>query len=147
MHSSPSLRWGTLLLATVVDELAVEIRSEVSSSADQLAQALARNRAQLAAMTDEEERAQRADAIDRFAQYADLLREATAATLARYSFKLVFADGRWDLAEKDLSALPHIGELVDLADGERWRIRESQLVAPLPPGKPPHEFFVCAPAG
>jgi hypothetical protein len=125
----------------------VEIRPDASSSADQLAEALARHRAQLASVPDEEERAQRADAIDRFAQYAVLLREATAAALARYSFKLVFADGRWDVAEKDLPAPPHIGELVDLADGERWRIRGSQLVRPRPPGKPPHEYFVCTPAG
>ena len=124
----------------------METRGEVSSSADQLAQALARNRARLASVTDEEERAQRADAIDRFAQYADLLRKETAASLARYSFKLLFADGRWDVAEKDLPAAPHIGELVELADGGRWRIRESQVVRTRPAGKAPHEFFVCAPA-
>ena len=97
-------------------------------------------------MTDEEERAARADAIDRFSQYAELLREATAASLARYSFKLLFADGRWDVAEKDLPAAPHVGEVVDLFDGELWQIRGSQVVRTRASGKPPHEFFVCAPA-
>jgi hypothetical protein len=124
----------------------VETHGEVSSSADQLAQALARNRALLAAVADDDERAARADAIDRFSQYTELLREATAASLARYSFKLLFEDGRWDVAEKDLPAVPHVGEVVDLFDGKLWQIRGSQLVRTRPSGKAPHEFFVCAPA-
>jgi hypothetical protein len=98
-------------------------------------------------MTDEEERERRTEAIDRFARYVDLLREPTAVALARYCFKMEFADGRWDVAERELPATPRIGELVDLADGERWRIRGSQLVRSRPAGKPPREFFVCAPAG
>jgi len=122
------------------------MRPGLSSNADQLAQVLGRSRAQLAAVTDEGERARRADALDGFAEYVDLLREATAAALVRYAFKLEFADGRWDLAEKELPAAPHIGELVDLTNGESWRIHGSQLVHPRPPGRPPREFFVCAAA-
>lgn len=116
------------------------------SSADQLADALTRNRAQLGAVSDDEERTRRTDAIDRMAAYVDLLQKATAAALVRYSFKLEFADGRWDLAEKELPAAPLVGEVVDLADGASWRISGSQFVRPRPSGKPPREFFVCAPA-
>jgi hypothetical protein len=58
----------------------------------------------------------------------------------------VFADGRWTLAEKELPALPQIGELVELAEGDSWQIRDTQLVPDRPPGKPPRRFFVCTPA-
>lgn len=78
-------------------------RLQVSSSADQLAQALARNRQQLVVLADAEERDRRAEAIGRLLCYVDLLREATALSLARYSFKLESPDGRWNLAEKELS--------------------------------------------
>jgi hypothetical protein len=118
----------------------------MGSSADQLARALSSNRGQLDSVKDQEERLRRAEAIERFGQYVDLLREATAEQLARYSFKLEFADGRWTLEEKELPALPQIGELVELADGRRWQVRGSQLVPARPSGKPPREFFVCAPA-
>jgi hypothetical protein len=118
----------------------------MGSSADQLARALSSNRGQLDSVKDREERVRRAEAIERFGQYVDLLREATAEALSRYSFKLEFADGRWTLAEKELPALPQIGELVELADGRRWQVRGSQLVPARPAGKPPREFFVCAPA-
>lgn len=124
----------------------MEIRAGGSSSADQLAQALAHNRAQLATVTDDEERERRREAIDRLGRYADLLRDATASEVARYSFKLEFADGRWDIAEKEFPQAPAIGELVDFADGGCWRIRRSLLVHPRPAGKSPHEYFVCAPA-
>jgi hypothetical protein len=134
-----------LLPACAADANCVEIRTGKSSSADQLAQALARNRLQLNAVTDDEERERRTEAIDRLGRYADLLREATAAALARYSFKLEFADGRWDIAEKECPEVPTIGELVDFEDGECWRVRRSQLVYPQPAGKPPHEYFVCMP--
>jgi len=116
-----------------------------NSSADQLAQALAWNRTQLTTVTDDEERERREEAIDRLGRYADLLREATAAALARYSFKLEFADGRWDIVEKEFPEAPTVGELVDLEDGECWRIRRSQVVHARPAGKPPREYFVCAP--
>ena len=124
----------------------MESRHEVGSSADQLARALSSNRGQLDSVRDREERLRRAEAIERFGQYIELLREATTEELERYSFKLEFADGRWTLAEKELPALPKIGELVELADGGRWQVRGSQLVPARPSGKPPREFFVCAPA-
>jgi hypothetical protein len=126
--------------------MAVERHRGHGTSADQLAQALTRNREQLAAVTDDEERTRRTEAIDRLAQYVDLLQKATAAALVRYSFKLEFADGRWDLAEKELLDAPRIGELIDLADGACWRVSGSQVVRPRPAGKAPREFFVCAPA-
>ena len=61
------------------------------SNADRLAEALAGSRSVLATV-DESERPRRADAIDHFAKYVELLRQTTAATLMRYSFKREFAD-------------------------------------------------------
>ena len=75
------------------------------SNADRLAEALAGSRSVLATV-DESERPRRADAIDHFAKYVELLRQTTAATLMRYSFKREFADGRWDVAETELPAEP-----------------------------------------
>lgn len=132
--------------ATRADDVGVDVDPELGSSADQLAHALARNRRELATVKGDEARARRAEVIEHFTQYVELLREASAATLARYSFKLEFPDGRWNLAEKELTVTPHVGECVEFADGERWRIRGSQFVHPRPSGKPPREFFVCAPA-
>ena len=134
-----------MLPAHAADASSVETRGGRNSSADQLAQALAWNRTQLTGVTDDEERERRGEAIDRLGRYADLLREATAAALARYSFKLEFADGRWDIAEKEFPEAPTVGELVDFEDGECWRIRRSQVVHARPAGKPPREYFVCAP--
>ncbi len=119
---------------------------QLGSSADQLAHALSLNRRQLAEVTDEHERKRRAQAIDQLAQYVGLLREATVAATPRYAFKLEFPDGRWNLAEKELAAAPRVGDLVQFSDGGRWRIRGSELVRPRPLGKPPRQFFVCAPA-
>ena len=134
-----------MLLGRAADASSVEIQAGRSSSADQLAEALARNRMLLTAVTDDEERERRGEAIDRLGRYADLLREATSTALARYSFKLEFEDGRWDIAEKEFPEAPTVGELVDLEDGECWRIRRSQVVHARPAGKPPREYFVCAP--
>ncbi len=123
------------------------MRSRVSSNVDQLALALSRNRERLVAVADGEERARRRDALACVAEYVDLLGEASGEAAARYSFKLEFPDGRWNVAERELPVSPRIGELVVFEDGERWRIRDSQRVVPRPPSKPPREFFVCALAG
>lgn len=116
------------------------------SNADRLAHVLDRSRRTLAEMPDETERSRHAQAIEQLGHYIDLLRDATSEVGARYSLKLELADGRWDVAETDLSARPRIGDLIDLDDGGRWSVRRSQLVRPRPAGKPPREFFVCAPA-
>jgi hypothetical protein len=82
--------------------------------------------------------------------YAALLREpmeaAPSRNLIRYCFKLVFPDGRWSLDEKVLAAAPHEGDVLDFAGYGDWRIQGSQRVGVRPAGKPPREFFVCAPA-
>jgi hypothetical protein len=65
--------------------------------------------------------------------------------LIRYCFKLVFPDGRWSIDEKQLLSAPHEGDVLDFAGGD-WRIQGSQRVGVRPAGKPPREFFVCAPA-
>jgi hypothetical protein len=66
--------------------------------------------------------------------------------LIRYCFKLVFPDGRWSIDEKQLPAAPHAGDVLDFAGFGDWRIEGSQRVGVRPSGKPPREFFVCAPA-
>ena len=78
-------------------------------------------------------------------RYVGLLREASGSS-ARYTFKLELADGRWDVAEQELPAVPRVGDVVRLADGE-WKVHGTQVVRPRPRQKPPCEFFVCAPAG
>ena len=71
---------------------------------------------------------------------------APSRNLIRYCFKLVFPDGRWSIDEKQLSAAPHEGDVLDFAGYGDWRIQGSQRVGVRPAGKPPREFFVCAPA-
>jgi hypothetical protein len=115
------------------------------SNADRLADALAGSRQVLPAV-DESERTRRQDAIDHFSRYVELLRQTTATTVARYSFKREFADGRWDVTETELPNTPHVGDLVWFEDGGGpWQIRGLQLV-PRPVGTTQHEFFDCAPA-
>lgn len=117
------------------------------SNADRLEHALGASREELAAVADEEERSRRADAIDQLSRYVDLLREATARRgVSRYSFKLEFPDGRWDLAERELTAPPRVGDLVWFETGGPWQVLGRQHVFPRPGHKPPHEFFACAPA-
>ena len=115
------------------------------SNADRLAEALAGSRSYLATI-DETERPRRSEAIDHFAKYVELLRQTTAATLMRYSFKREFADGRWDVAETELPAEPRIGEYVWFADTGAWKVSGVQRVARPVGQAPPHEFFACAPA-
>ena len=114
-------------------------------TAETLEQLLALNRSQLAGLADAEQRARRSDAIDQLAQYVNLLREATTSA-GRYCFKLEFPDGRWNVDERELPAAPQVGDLVELTDGMRWRVRRSQLVRARPQGKPARDFFVCVPA-
>jgi hypothetical protein len=86
-------------------------------------------------------------AVAGFARYAELLREAAElAHPARYSFKLEFPDGRWDLAEQELATEPRVGDLVWF-DGAPWQILGHRLVPRRPDAAHPHDFLACSPAG
>jgi hypothetical protein len=97
-----------------------------------------------------EERDRRAFALDAIEGYTALLREPTEPAPSRnpirYCFKLVFPDGRWSIDEKQLPAAPQKGDVLDFAGYGGWCIQGSQQVGVRPTGKPPREFFVCAPA-
>jgi len=85
-------------------------------------------------------------ALAGFARYAELLRDAAAtAHPARYSFKLEFPDGRWDLAEQELATEPRVGDLVWF-DGAPWQIRGHRVVPRRPDPAHPHDFLACSPA-
>lgn len=127
-------------------------------NADQLDHALAHKRLGLAELENEEQRSRREQAIEQMATYASMLRDTTttsAALAAAYgpdgrlrrpfSFKLEFADGRWNVDEKELEAAPQIGDIISFDDGLSWRVRASQFVRARPSRKPVREFFVCAP--
>jgi hypothetical protein len=118
-------------------------------NADMLDRALAARRRDLPGF-DGEERERREYALAAIEGYTALLREpmepAPSRNLIRYCFKLVFPDGRWSIDEKQLPAAPHEGDVLDFAGYGDWRIQGSQRVGVRPAGKPPREFFVCAPA-
>jgi hypothetical protein len=126
-------------------------------SADQLDSALAHEREGLADLENEEQRVRREQAIEQMATYVSMLRDTTtSASLAaaygpdgrlrqHFSFKLEFADGRWNVDEKDLDTAPQIGDIISFDDGRPWRVSASQLVRARPTRKPVREFFVCAP--
>ena len=118
-------------------------------NADTLDRALQARRLDLQGV-DQEERERREFALAAIEGYTALLREpmepAPSLNLIRYCFKLVFPDGRWSVDEKQLSAAPHEGDVLDFAGFGDWRIQGSQRVGVRPAGKPPREFFVCAPA-
>jgi hypothetical protein len=138
-----------------------EVKSDPQSrlNADQLDHALAYKRVGLAEVENEEQRARHEQAIEQMANYVSMLRDTTttSASLAAaygpdgrlrspFSFKLEFADGRWNVDEKELEAAPQIGDIISFDDGRPWRVRASQLVRARPARKPVREFFVCAPA-
>ena len=128
-------------------------------NADQLASALAQKREGLAELENAEQRSRREQAIEQMATYVSMLRDTTttSASLAAaygpdgrlrrpFSFKLEFADGRWNVDEKELDVAPQVGDIISFGDGPPWRVRASQLVRARPAHKPVREFFVCAPA-
>jgi hypothetical protein len=138
-----------------------EVKSDPQSrlNADQLDHALACKRVDLAEVTNEEQRSRHEQAIEQMANYVSMLRDTTttSASLAAaygpdgrlrspFSFKLEFADGRWNVDEKELEVAPQIGDIISFEDGRPWRVRASQLVRARPTRKPVREFFVCAPA-
>ncbi len=118
-------------------------------NADTLDRALLARRLDLQGV-DQEERERREFALAAIEGYTALLREPTEPTpgrnLIRYCFKLVFPDGRWSVDEKQLATAPHEGDVLDFAGFGDWRIQRSEQVGVRPAGKPPREFFVCAPA-
>jgi hypothetical protein len=128
-------------------------------NADQIDQALASKRVGLAGVENDEQRSRHEQAIEQMANYVSMLRDTTttSASLAAaygpdgrlrrpFSFKLEFADGRWNVDEKELEAAPQIGDIISFDDGRPWRVRASTLVRARPARKPVREFFVCAPA-
>jgi hypothetical protein len=121
----------------------MESATELGSIVNQLDKMLAANRGQLAAMSDDE-RMRHEAALDHLDSYLALLRDATAANAGRFYLKLEYADGRWDIAEEELPAKPQRGDVVFSASNH-WRVRGTQTVPVRPPGKPPREFFICAP--
>lgn len=128
-------------------------------NADQIDQALASERVGLSRVENDEQRSRHEQAIEQMASYVSMLRDTTttSASLAAaygpdgrlrrpFSFKLEFADGRWNVDEKELEAAPQIGDIISFDDGRPWRVRASTLVRARPARKPVREFFVCAPA-
>jgi hypothetical protein len=117
-------------------------------NADALDRALAARRRDLDGI-EPEVRARREYALAAIEGYTALLREpgvpAPSRNPIRYCFKLVFADGRWSLDEKQLAAAPQEGDVLDFEGYGNWRIQGSQSVGVKPAGKPAREFFVCAP--
>ena len=118
-------------------------------NADALDRALAARRRDLDGI-EPEARERRESALAAIEGYTALLREPVAQAPIRnpirYCFKLVFPDGRWSIDEKQLPAAPHEGDVLDFDGFGDWRIQGSQRVGVRPAGKPPREFFVCAPA-
>jgi hypothetical protein len=119
-------------------------------NADALERALSLSRQTLDGLGSDDERQRRVDALAHIEGYMELLREPTAQYMlgepVRYSFKLVFPDGRWAIDEKQLIDRPNAGDVVEFENFGGWRIESEQRVGVKPAGKPPREFFVCAPA-
>jgi len=129
-------------------------------NAHQLDLALAHTREDLAEVENEGERSRHEQAIEQMANYVSMLRDTTTTSEALaaaygpdgrlrrpFSFKLEFADGRWNIDEKELETTPQIGDVISFGDGLSWRVRASQFVRARPARKPVREFFVCAPVG
>jgi hypothetical protein len=124
----------------------VEGENTVLENAERLERMVESSRDGAVRLDDAADRARRDAAIGGFERYAELLREAAAASHpARYSFKLEFPDGRWDLAEQELVTEPRVGDLVWF-DGEPWQIRCHRLVPRRPDPAHPHDFLACSPA-
>jgi len=119
------------------------------ANAEALERALAARRRELGRIDTDEERTRRADALELIEQYTVLLREPAPRPRLnpmRYCFKLVFPDGRWSVDEKQLTMEPREGDVVEIDGQGNWQIQGYELVGVKPAGKPPREFFVCAPA-
>ena len=119
-------------------------------NADALERALSVGWRDLGTIDGDDERQRRAEALAHIEGYTALLREPTSQFFdrapIRYSFKLVFPDGRWSIDEKQLTNPPNEGDVVVFEGYGGWRIQGHQQVGVRPAGKAPREFFVCAPA-
>lgn len=118
----------------------------VLGNAEALERLASQGRNDLPALREDEDRPRRRAAIDGFFKYAQLLREAAStARPERYSFKLEFPDGRWDISEQELMQEPRVGDLVWF-DGAPWQILGHETVPRRPSAAKPHQFLACAPA-
>jgi hypothetical protein len=121
-----------------------------AQNAEVLARALRAGLRELESIVAEDERRRRAAALAHIEGYMQLLGLPTAQVMesegVRYSFKLVFPDGRWSVDEKELEDPPREGDVVDFDGCGGWRVEGRQQVGVRPSGKPPRAFFVCAPA-
>jgi hypothetical protein len=119
-------------------------------------EALDRARDGLATIESDAVRARRERALEHFASYLELLREATEAAAshqqrilpepATYWLKLELEDGRWTVTCVALPAPPGIGDIVEVDAASRWQVRRVQTVKPAPRQAPDRDYFVCAPA-
>ncbi len=125
----------------------------MSDSWQHLESALERARQGLAEL-DDAERTRHESALDHFAAYVGLLREATLERApgqgdpqspATYWLKLEFADGRWTVDHRALPAPPELGD-VFAVDDRRWQVRRREFVKPRPAQEPLREMLVCVPA-
>ena len=108
----------------------MEVKSDPQSrrNADQLDHVLASKRVDLARLDNEEARSRHEQAIEQMATYVSMLRDTTttSASLAAaygpdgrlrrpFSFKLEFADGRWNVDEKELDVAPQVGDIISFS--------------------------------
>ena len=130
--------------------MTIDVGEFAKANADALDRALEARRRDLRRMPEDDERQRRAEALSLIEGYTALLREPALPSRlrnpVRYCFKLVLPDGRWSVNEKQLSSPPSKGDVVGFEGCGDWRIQGSQSVGVKPAGKPPREFFVCAPA-
>jgi hypothetical protein len=116
-------------------------------NARRLEDALEAGMRELPGLDDEDgTRARRAEAMAQIARYVELLGEAMHGDKpARYTLKLEFPDGRWDLIEQELPSEPRAGDLVWLEQAP-WQVVGSHMVRPRPSHKPEYAVFACSPA-
>ena len=130
--------------------MTIDVGELAKANADALERALAARRRDLRRIPEDDDRHRRAEALSLIEGYTALLREpALPSPLrkpVRYCFKLVLPDGSWSINEKQLASPPSEGDVVGFEGCGDWRIQGSQFVGVKPAGKPPREFFVCAPA-
>jgi hypothetical protein len=122
-------------------------------NADQLGLALSHTRDELVDFDTDDQRSRHEQAIEQMENYVAMLRDTSLAggygpsgrARRAFSFKLEFADGRWNVDEKELEATPRVGDIVSFDDGKSWCVLASEFVRALPAHKPMREFYVCAP--
>ena len=142
----------------LTDAGTVQRSDRLRLNADELEAALVDRRADLAGVADESERLRMTDAVEHLLSYVGLLRAAPADTRTpsgspdereyeprTFAFKLEFADGRWDVDEKQLLSAPRFGETFSFDDDRHWRVYTSKILRARPAHKRAREVFICAP--